>query len=796
MRKYFQGVTAIAVLTMALGIAATTAVFSVANGVLFRPLPYAKPDRLVMIWDHWVNWPSTWLSNADFADFRDKAQSFNAVGAFTSRTRNLTGGDLPELVRVGVASSGVFAALGANAERGRLYTDAEDAPGAQRVALISDGLWRRRFAGDPGMVGRTILLDDSSTTVIGIMPADFQLPLDFGAAPMDVWIPLALGPVPPLPRGGHYLNVVARLRPGVTLAAADAEVRSMAAQMVVDYPSQYSPDFGSSIRPMSSQVLGDVRPTLIVLLAAVGCVLIIACANVASLMLSRAHARQREIVIRGALGASPGRLVRELLIESELLALASGVIGVVLAIGAVHTIAAAAPASIPRIHEVGVDGTALAFAVLVSLVTGLVCGLAPAMRLWRVDLQRGLSAGGRSATLDRAGERARATLVAAQVALSVMLLVGAGLLLKSFARLEAVDPGFAPDHVLTARFSLPAAKYADNTAIRAFYRQATERMRGLPAVTSAGVIRVLPMTDIMGDWDFQLQGDPTHYAADWQVVSPEYFTVMGIPLREGRMPTAADDDRGPLVVVINEALARRAWPNGHALGQRIQMGGSAGTVGWRTVVGIVGDIRHRGLDAEPRPEMYIPHAQWVNGNGSAESSMYLVVRSARDPRTLIAAMRQAIRALDPNLPVADVRTMDDVLSSWTAARRMALIILAMLATTAVVLAAVGLYGVVGYAVAQRTSEIGIRRALGARAGSVLALVGRQGATPVLIGIAIGLVGAFGASRLVTSLLFQVAPTDPVVYGAVPVVLGIVAALATVVPVRRAIRVDPIIALRQ
>jgi putative ABC transport system permease protein len=481
-------------------------------------------------------------------------------------------------------------------------------------------------------------------------------------------------------------------------------------------------------------------------------------------------------------------------VESETLALVSGALGIVLAVGAVHVIAAVAPATIPRIHAVSVDGAALAFAVLVSLVTGLACGLAPALRAWRMDLQRGLSAGGRSATVDRAGERARSTLVAAQVALSVMLLVGAGLLLKSFAKLEAVDPGFTPDHVLTARFSLPAAKYADNAAIRAFYRQAIERMRSLPSVTAAGVVRVLPMTDIMGDWDFTVVGTTARYAADWQVVSTDYFRAMGIALRQGRMITDADDERGPLVVVINEALARRAWPDGNALGQRITMGGNVG--GERTVVGIVADIRHRGLDAEPRPEMYLPHAQWANGGGSAEARLYLVVRTARDPRALIAPMRSAIRALDPNLPVAQVRTMDDVLNSWTAARRLALIILAMLASTAVVLAAAGLYGVVGYTVAQRTSEIGIRRALGARASSVLALVGRQGATPVVIGIVVGLMGAVGASRLVASLLFHVSTVDPVVFVGAPALLLVIAAAAVIVPARRAVRVDPIIALRQ
>jgi predicted permease len=746
-----------------------------------------------MIWDHWTGWPSTWVSPAEFADYRDKARSFATVGAFTSLERNLTGGDIPERVRVGTASAGVFTALGTAAERGRVYSDAEDAPGGPLVAVISDGLWRRRFAADPGIVGRQILLDDSSTTVIGIMPPGFQLPLDFGAEPMDIWVPLALGTIPPTPRGDHSLNVIARLRPGVTPAAAEQEVRAMSAQMVRDYPAAYDPTAGAFTRGVSHQVLGDVRPTLILLLGAVTCVMLIACANVTNLLLSRAHARERELVIRATLGASPGRLVRELVGQSVTLALVSGAIGVVVAAIVVRAIAATAPATIPRIQDVSVDGTALVFAVLVSLATGLVCGLAPALRARRTNLQRVLASGGRGATLDRAGDRVRRMLVATEVALSVLLLVGAGLLLESFVRLQDVDPGFATANVLTARIGVPIARYPDDAATRAFYRDATDRIRNLPGVTAAALVRVLPMTDIMGDWNFMIPGSPTMYAGDWQVVSADYFRVMSIALRDGRFLTDADDARGPHVVIVNEALARRAWPNGHAVGQRIRMGPN--TSDERTVIGIVADIRHRGLDADPRPELYLPHAQWATGSGAVRV-MYIVLKSARDPRTLIADVRRAVRTLDPNLPIADVRTMDQVLSGWTAARRLALDILAMLAGAALVLAAVGLYGVVSYAVGQRTSEIGIRRALGARAGSVLALVARQGSAPVAIGILVGLAAAFGASRLIGAMLFQTSPADPVVFGAVPILLGVVAAVATYVPARRAVRVDPLIALRQ
>jgi putative ABC transport system permease protein len=781
----------IAVFTMALGLAATTAVFSVVRSVLLAPLPYANPAGLVMLWNHWTGWPSTWLSNAEFADYRDKARSFSGVGAYSTGERNLTGGDVPERIRVGMATASVFTALGTPAALGRTYTEVEDMPGAPRVAMISDGLWRRRFAADPGIAGKTILLDDSSTTVIGVMPAGFQLPLDFGAEPMDLWVPLALGTIPAMPRGGHYLNVVARLRPGVTPAAAEREVRALSARMVADYPT-YDPTFGAFTRSVSHQVLGDVRPTLVLLLGAVGCVLLIACANVANLLLSRAHAREREMVIRATLGASPGRLVRELVGQSVGLSLVSGAIGVVMAAIVVRVIAAIAPPTIPRIRDVTVDGTALAFAVCVSLITGLICGLAPALRARRTNLQRVLASGGRGSTMDRAGDRVRRVLVAAEVALSVLLLVGAGLLLESFVRLQGVDPGFTTTNVLTARVGLPIARYPDTLATRAFYRRAVDRIRSLPGVTAAGLVRVLPMTDVMGDWDFTIEGQTSSYAGDWQVVSPDYFRVMGIGLKDGRYLTDADDARGPNVVLVNEALARRAWPDGRAVGQVIHMGGGASAP--RTVVGIVADIRHRGLDADPRPELYLPHEQWATGS-NAGRVMYIVLKSARDPRFLIADVRHAIQSLDPNVPLADVRTMDDVLRGWTAARRLALSVLAMLAGAALVLAAVGLYGVVSYGVSQRTSEIGIRRALGAQPTSVLALVARQGSMPVVIGVAIGLAGAFGATRLISAMLFQTKPGDPVIFCAVPVLLGAVATVATFVPARRAVRVDPLIALR-
>jgi predicted permease len=788
-------VTTLAALTMALGIAAATAVFSVADGVLFRPLPYSEPGRLVMVWDRWTGWPATWISDAEFLDYRDGAKSFAYVGAFTDRSRNLTGGQTPVRVHVGVVSAGVFPALGVHPILGRVFGTEEDYQGGPRVAVISRGLWRSRYAADPRIVGRTMMLDDSSTTIIGVMPEGFHLPLDFAGDPTDLWVPLALGNVDRTVRGGHYLNLVARLRPEATLDGAAAEVRAMAQRMVLDYPRGYPPDFGAAIRPLASQVLGDVRPTVFILSAAVAFVLLIACANVASLLLGRAQARQREMALRAALGATRRHIMQQLLTEALVLVTISGCIGVLLALLGVHALAAAAPRDVPRIQDISIDGPVLAFALLVTIATGLACGLAPALHATRADLHLALKEAGRGSGADRRGERVRRTLIVAEVALSVVLLIGAGLLARSFARLRSVNPGFDPSFVLTGRVSLPASKYPDSHSVRAFYQATVDAARALPGVTDAAVVRTLPLTAVMGDWSFRPDGVPAGQekaAGDWQVISPAYFRIMRIPITSGRGLEETDDERAPGVVIVNEALARRAWPGQQALGQHIRMGGSDSAL--RTVVGIVANVHHRGLDADPRPEIYLPHSQWTVG-GTAVREMSIVLRSNRDPRTLSTALRRTIQSLDPDLPLTNVRTMDEVLSGWAAARRLSFLVLAALATTAALLAAVGLYGVVSYAVAQRTTEIGIRRALGATTASVIGLVARQSVTPVATGIAIGLVTAFALSRLMVALLFHVSATDPLTFAAVGVLILLVTAVATYLPTRRATRVDPLTAVR-
>ncbi|MFI5250738.1 MAG: ABC transporter permease, partial [Gemmatimonadales bacterium] len=730
--------------------------FSVADGVLLRPLPYPDPLRLVMIWDHWTGWPATWVSDPELLDYQDNTQLFAAVGGFADESRNLTGGQTPDRVHTGIASAGVFRALGVAPVLGRVYVEDEDRAGGPKVAVISDALWRRRFNSDPHILGKQLMLDDSSTTVIGVMPASFHLPLEFSGDPVDIWVPLALGNVDRTVRGGHYLNLVARLRPGVTPLAADQGVQAMARHMLAEYPSGYPPNFGAFTRSVSSQVLGDVRPTVLVLSAAVGFVLLIACANVANLLLARAYARQREMAVRASLGASRWQIMSQLLTEAAVLAGLSGAAGIVLAVIGVHLVAADAPRTVPRIAGIGVDLPMLFFALFVTIATGFVCGILPAVHAARPDLHAALKETLRGAAANRRGERVRRSLIVAEVALSVMLLVGAGLLTRSFARLLSVDPGFDPSRVLTAHVSLSAAKYPTNESVRAFYHDVVERTRALPGVSSSAVVRVLPMTSVMGDWGFRVEGRPvvpgkSDGAGDWQVVSPDYLRVMRVHLMGGRPLSETDDARAPGAVLVNEALVSRAWPSGSPIGQRIRLGGMDTT--WRTVVGVVANVRHRGLDTDPRPELYLPHAQWAAGGGAVRD-MDLVLRCTRDPGLVASDLRRTMRALDPNLPLASVRSMDDVLSDAVAARRVSFIVVAAIAAAAAAIAAVGLYGVVSYSVEQRTPEIGIRRALGATARSVVALVAREGARAVVPGIVIGLAGAAVLARFMASLLFQ------------------------------------------
>jgi putative ABC transport system permease protein len=799
------GFAAIAILTLGLGIGATSAIFSVVNGVLLRPLPYQRPDRLAMIYGHWVLKNQAELSVPEYWDMREQARSFARLGAFVDGTANLTGAGAPERLVVGYMTADVLPLLGTSPAIGRGISAEEDLPGRPTVVLLSDGLWRRRFGGDTSIVGRQIILDDGPATVIGVMPAGFQLPSHFTGVPMEAWAPLALDPATDRSeRGWHFLDVVGRLRDGVSLDAADHEVSALMMRMKETYPGKYAPEFNGSAAAVGDMVMGSVRPAVLVLLGAVVLLLLIACANVAALLLARSEARSREIAIRAALGADGRRLVRQLLTESTLLALVGGGLGLILAAWGVQALVLAAPPSIPRIGAVGLDGRVLAFTVLVSLLTGVLFGLAPALHAVGGDVGGALTDGGRGGTSGRPRVRFRSALVVGQIALALVLVTGSGLLIRSFVQLTHVDPGFDPGHLLTARVDLSSVRYGDNAKIRAFYDGFVRRIAALPGVTSAAGARALPMTGRLdiGDWSFVMEGrysmpvrPEERRHGDWQVVTPEYFRTMGIPVVQGRGFEAQDNLTAPGVIILNQTLAKEVWPEGNAIGQRVLLGGGATDSVWRTVVGIVGDVRHRGLDATPRPEMYMPLAQFPAGTGTVTRSLYFTIRTAGDPALLASPLRATLASIDPDVPLADVQTMDDAFGSWAAERRLTMLIVSLFAGLALTLGAVGVYGVMAHLVVHRTREIGIRVALGALPGEILRLVAAQGTTIAVAGIGIGTLGSLAANRLLSGLLFHVRPTDPLTLAATGAILALVVAAATLVPALRATRVDPIEALR-
>ncbi len=799
------GFTAVAVLTLALGIGANTAIFSVANGVLLRPLPYERPDRLAMIWGHRTQTPHAELSVPEYWDLGERAHSFVRIGAYAGGTATLTGGGAPERLRTGYITASIPGVLGVTPSIGRAFTAEEDLPGRPAVALLSDGLWRRRFGADPTIVGRVLMIDDAPTTVVGVMPAGFQLPAHHAGPGMELWAPLQLDPATNRSvRGWHFLEAVGRLRDGVTLAAASAEMSTLMRGMLAAYPMDYTPEFDGSATAVEQEVVGDVRPAILVLLGAVALLLLIACANVAALLLARAESRQREIALRTALGAGRTRLIRQLLTESVLLAVAGGAIGVMLASWGVSGLVLAAPASIPRLSAVGMDGRVLLFTLCLTLFTGILFGMAPALHAVRHDLSNALTDGGRAGTAGGQRHRVRRLLVAGQVALALVLVTGAGLLVQSFLHLRQVDPGFRPEGLLTARIELSTVRFHTSTARRDFYRELLDRLAHVPGVQSVAMARALPMTGRLeiGDWSFVLEGQaaspplPTDWhPADWQVVSTGYFGTMGIPLLQGRDFTDADRAGGPGAMIVNRTLAAQVWPGQDPVGRRVLLGGGDADSIWRTVVGVVGDVHHRGLTAPARPEMYLPYEQFPAGTGMPQAAMYVALRSAGNPEALTAALRSTVTALDPDTPVAESQTMEAALGAWAAERRLIMLLVSGFALVALVLGAVGIYGVMAHLVSERKREIGIRMALGAVPEQILRLVVSQSAWVVGGGIAAGTIGALAASRVLSGLLFEVRPTDPLTFGGTALVLAAVAAGATLVPAMRAVRTDPAHALR-
>lgn len=794
------GFAVAALVTLALGIGATSAIFSVVKAVLLTPLPYAEPDRRVLVWSRWTSFEKTWLSDQEVVDYRTLARTMSAVSAWTTGQQNLTGDGDPMRVGVGFVTANTFEVLGVAPRLGRSFTADEDRPQAAPVAILSHRLWQSRYGSDATIVGRKVLLNDVPVEILGVMPDGFRLPTDFtveAAEPSELWRPLQID-MQNLQRGSHGLYAAAVLAPGQTAATATDELRSITQGLVQQgfYPPAMQ--FSAFAVPLEEEIRGEIRPAMWLLMGAVGCLLLIACANVANLLLVRGDARLREMAVRTAIGAAPRRLVRQLFTESLVLAVAGAALGLALAAIGLRALAAIDPTSLPPLAPIRLDVALVFFTLLLAVVTTLVFGLAPALRTLHVNLVESLREGGQQATLGGRRQRLRGLLVAGEVALAVVLVIGAGLLIRSLGQLGRIDLGFNPERTLTMRVSLPNARYDTPERVVGFYRDLLERVRALPGVERAGVVRALPLATTIGDWGLDVDGyeeSPGRNAkGDWQIVSDGAFEAMGMRLMRGRWFTSADTSDAQTVAVVNETLAKTYFPDGNAVGGRIRIGSP--TRPWTTVVGIVADERHNGVTGLVKEKFYVPHSQWhVASGGNLIRNVFLVIRTTGDPMGLASPVRAAVRELDSNLPLANVRPMSDVVSTALATPRLTGFLLVTFAAIALALAAVGIYGVLAYMVSQRTHEIGIRLAIGADRTKVLRLILQQGLALGGLGIGVGLVVAFGVTRVMESLLYEVRARDPLTFVAVPIALALVTLLASVLPALRATRVSPVTALR-
>jgi predicted permease len=779
-----KGFTAVAVLTLALGIGANTAIFSVINAVLLRPLPYEEPGQLVRLWSDrsGQRTEQNHFAPAEITDFRDYLTVFEDIGLFDiGSSSNLTGGEKPERINSAEASPALFTVLRVKPIIGRTFLPEEIEVGQSKVAVISEGLWRRRFGADVNLVGQAIQLDGASFTVIGVVPVDFKVPEN-----VDLWLPFSFTAADwKTDRSHYYVEAVGRLKPGITLAQGKAELEMTMQQLQVNFPAARK-NWGVTLIPLQEQIVGKISSTLWILFGAVGFVLLIACVNVANLLFMRAAARQKEISIRIALGAGRLRLVRQLLTESLLLATLGGGAGILLAVGTIKLFSVSILSSLPRAEEIRIDGWVLLFTLALSLVAGIIFGLVPALQASQANLNEMLKQGGRHATGSSRG-RLRSFLVISEVALSLILLVGAGLLVKSFLRLQSVPPGFDPHHLLTMQLTLPKTQYPDTGKQNEFVRQALERIETLPGVKAATATINLPL---VGTWGmgYVIEGHPnaSQQIADNANIAPNYFRAMAIPVLQGRDFSELDTNSSTPVLIISEALARKHFPDENPIGQQIRAGGAK-----RQIIGVVGDVRPRGLELEVKPQIYLPYAQ----KPTPAAFLTFAIRTEQEPLRLAGAVEKEIRDIDKDLPLANLRTMEQIVSAALAQRRLTMLLLGIFAVTAVVLAAIGIYGVLSYSVTQQTHEIGVRMALGAQGYDVLGMIMRQGLKQVLPGVILGLVGAVWLTNILKSLLFEVRTTDPLIFVFVALLLVTVALLACYIPARRATRVNPLTALR-
>lgn len=801
------GFSLAAVLSVAIGIGATTSIFSVANALLFRPLRYLDADRLVILWNRspGLNITEDWFSTAQYFDIKSTHHGFEQLAIAIGGNYNLTGQGDPERVGAIRVSSNLLSMLGVRPAVGRLLTPEEDSPGRSLTAVLSDAMWARRFGRDPQMLGKSIILNGQTYEIVGILPQQFSLPQEvlpllYGTEQAEIFLPLPLASSASQVRAHEDYNIVGKLKPGVSLLQAQAEMDAITARLRRDFPENYPPNGGLtfSIVPLLEQVVGNVRRSLLVLLGSVGFLLFIACANVANLLLSRAVARQQEIAVRTALGASRWHIVRQLLTESVLLSLFGGALGIFICFLSVKWIHILGTKSIPRLQDVGVDGRVLLFTLLLSVFSGILFGLAPALRISRPDLQSSLKdasrgSAGTSAVWGR-GNNIRRLLVVSEWALSVVLLVGAGLLIRSFARLQDVVPGFNPRGVLTFDLTMTGHKYNDKQTVLDTYRQLWERLERLPGASAAGGVTSLPLSQAFAWTPITVEGrEPLpgekFLNADERLIGGRYFEAMGIPLRRGRFFNEQDDTTKPMVVIVDEYMAAQLWPGQDPIGKRIHIVELQSKDPWQTVVGVVGRVKQDSLDSEPRIAFYLSHTQFPT------RALTVALRGGMDPAAMVSAVKNELRNLDPDLPMYYVRTMKQRVDESLARRRFSMLLLGVFAGMALALAAIGIYGVVAYLVSQGKREIGIRMALGAPQRSILTLVIRQGMVLAFSGITIGLTAAFLLTRLMRSLLFGVEATDPITFVGISLSLALIALLASYIPARRAARIDPMVSLR-